>query len=205
MKPCKIGIVDDHILFAEGVSRIIGQKTEFELVFIQNTLDGLEDIIRSTFIDLLILDINVPPGNGLQKIEILKNNFQDIQILILTMYQPADIGLQMKDFTGDGYLLKISGKQIFEDAISSLANKIPYFDPNIIENTSEKQKDNPYIKLTKREKEIIALIAEGKTTKEIAAKLFLSELTIKTHRKNISEKLGSKGVADLLSKTSGMR
>ena len=205
MKVYKIGIVDDHVLFSEGISRIISQRADFSLSFSINTLEGLEEIIREQAIDILILDVNVPPGNGIQAIEPLKFAFPGLQIMILTMYQPSDIGLQIRNFTGDAYLLKISGKHIFEEALTSLTEHIPYFDPNIIETTIEAVKDNPYIKLTKREKEIIALIAEGKTSKEIAGKLYLSELTIKTHRKNISEKLGSKGVADLILKTTHMR
>jgi DNA-binding NarL/FixJ family response regulator len=205
MKIYKIGIVDDHVLFAEGISRIIAQKSNYHLSFISNTLENIHDIIHQHQLDVLILDVNVPPHNGIENIGGLKRRFPALQIMILTMYQPGDIGLTLRDFSGDAYVLKISGKHIFEAALANLMNCQPYFDPAIIDNYKEHTGGHATVKLTKREKEIISLIAAGKTSKEIAAELFLSELTIKTHRKNISEKLGTRGIAEMISKTSHIR
>jgi DNA-binding NarL/FixJ family response regulator len=206
MKIFKVGIADDHMLFADGISKLISPQNRFVLSFVTASAGELPDLIRHHNIDILILDVNIPPFNGLEQILPLKEQFPGLQIMILTMYQPIDIGLQMNQFFGDAYVLKISGKQIFEDALNHLAMNQPFFDPGIIEATgSDVHPSKQPAKLTRREKEIIALIAAGKTTKEIAAELFLSELTIKTHRKNISEKLGSRGIADLISKTSHFR
>ena len=205
MKIYKIGIADDHVLFAEGISRIISQKMEYHLSFITNTLENIHDTIQHHQIDILILDVNVPPHNGIEKIEGLKSRFPELQIMVLTMYQPGDIGLTLKDFSGDAYVLKISGKHIFEEALTNLINRLLYYDPAIVDDYKVSTEVQASVKLTKREKEIIALIAAGKTSKEIAADLFLSELTIKTHRKNISEKLGSRGIAEMISKTSHIR
>lgn len=110
----------------------------------------------------------------------------------------------MPALRSDAYVLKISGKHILEAAIESMKQNVVYFDPNIEIIQPVKDGFTTQLKLTKREKEIISMIALGKSTKEIASQLFLSELTIKTHRKNISEKLGSKGVADFISKSSGL-
>ncbi len=205
MKKNKIGIIDDHVLFAEGISNIITNNPLYELAFITNSVDELHRLISSNNIDILLLDINIPPHNGIEMISQLKSFYHNLKIMALTMYQPSDIGLKILQFKGDAYVLKISGKHILEEALLQLTKNERYLDPNIIVNIPIEDNFANNLKLTKREKEIIALIADGKTSKEIAAQLYLSELTIKTHRKNISEKLGSKGVADLISKTNQIR
>jgi len=114
------------------------------------------------------------------------------------------IGLNLNQFNGDAYVLKISGKQILEDAFKHLMKNQFYVDPNIVMNNTKTDSNIQKIKLTKREIEIVRLIVAGKTTKDIALELYLSELTIKTHRKNISEKMDSKGLADLIAKTKNL-
>jgi DNA-binding NarL/FixJ family response regulator len=143
----------------------------------------------------------MPPFNGRALIPRLKTEYPNIKIMILTMYQPMDIGLDIKEFNGDAYVLKISGKQILEEALSHLMNQQSYIDPNIVVPVENADTNKQKVKLTKREIEIVRLIVSGKTTKDIAQELYLSELTIKTHRKNISEKMDSKGLADLIAKT----
>ena len=201
MKKYKVGITDDHLLFAEGISNIIATKLDMELVFITGNADEMFMLLQQHQPDFLLLDVNLPPHNGIKLLHQLKKENEQLSIMILSMYQPIDIGLDIKNFEGDAYVLKISGKNILEDALESMKKGIQYFDPNIMQLTIVEDTFTSQLKLSKREKEIISLIALGKTSKEIAAMLFLSELTIKTHRKNISEKLGSKGVADLISKT----
>lgn len=204
MKKFKIGIVEDHLLFAEGISNLLLHHHKLQVAFISSSVNELFDRLGKEEIDLLILDINLPPYNGLDLINKIKKENKGLKIMILTMYQPIDIRLNMENFQGDAYVLKISGKQILEDAIMHIIDNQPYFDPNIIDYTLLASSSEQKLKLTKREKEIVKLIAEGKTTKEIASLLFLSELTIKTHRKNISEKLDSKGLADMISKSNNL-
>lgn len=200
MSTYNIGIADDHLLFAEGISNIICNKPNLKALFIVENIPLLVQQLAQHQIDLLILDINLPPDNGLQKIAWLKERYPQMKILILSMYQPADIQLDMQLFQGDAYVLKTSGKNVLEAAIVALQQQQPFVDPNIRAHTGiVEDAFTAQLKLTKREKEIISLIAEGKSTKEIADALYLSELTIKTHRKNISKKLGTKGVGDLVS------
>jgi DNA-binding NarL/FixJ family response regulator len=205
MKKYKIAITDDHLLFAEGISNLIANKPDMELAFIAASATEMFVLLQQHAVDFLILDINLPPYNGITLINQLKEEYRQIKIMILSMYQPTDIGLDLSGFKGDAYVLKISGKHILEAAIESMKEGKLYFDPNIEIIQPVKDSFTAQLKLTKREKEIISLIALGKSTKEIATQLFLSELTIKTHRKNISEKLGSKGVADFISKSSNLK
>jgi DNA-binding NarL/FixJ family response regulator len=201
MKVYKIGIVDDHLLFAEGISNIIANKNNLELSFIVSSVPLMYEAMQKHAIDFLFLDINLPPYNGIEVMNQLKQENEALKIMILSMYQPIDIGLDLLKFKGDAYLLKISGKNILEEALESMMLHKQYLDPNILNEEPISDLFTTKLKLSNREKEIISLIAIGKTSKEIANILFLSELTIKTHRKNISEKLGSKGIADFIAKS----
>ncbi|WP_316821889.1 response regulator transcription factor [Pedobacter gandavensis] len=203
MKIYNIGITDDHLLFAQGISNIIANRSDLHLTFVASSMPEMFELLAQEPVDFLLLDINLPPYNGLELLAQLKQEDKKMKIMILSMYQPADIGLDLTSFKGDAYVLKISGKDILEEAFDAMSKGILYFDPNIIRKPMQEDAFTHQLRLTKREKEIISLIALGKTSKEIAALLFLSELTIKTHRKNISEKLGTKNVVDLLAKISG--
>lgn len=205
MKKIKIAITDDHLLFAEGIANIISQQPGMELAFVTSSAATMFSLLKQQPVDILVLDINLSPYNGIELIGQLKQQYPELKIMILSMYQPTDIGLNLADFKGDAYVLKISGKHILEAALESIQQSVIYFDPNIVVIQPLKDAFTSQLRLTKREKEIISLIALGKSTRDIAAQLFLSELTIKTHRKNIHEKLGSKGVADLLSKTTQIK
>ena len=202
MKKYSIGITDDHLLFAEGISNMIANRADLNLSFVAATVPEMLAFLAQTPVDFLLLDVNLPPFNGLELLTELKQQYREMKIMILSMYQPADISLDLMTFKGDAYVLKISGKHILEEAFDAMSKGIIYLDPNIISKKTQEDAFTQQLRLTKREKEIISLIAAGKTSKEIAGLLFLSELTIKTHRKNISEKLGTNNVANLLSKLS---
>jgi DNA-binding NarL/FixJ family response regulator len=201
MKIYNIALVDDHLLFAEGIGNMLSGKPELNISFITSSVTEMFELLKCQSIDILLLDINMPPFNGKDLIPRLKTEYPNMKIMILTMYQPMDIGLDIKKFNGDAYVLKISGKQVLEEAIGHLINEQNYVDPNIVIPTVHADDSKQKVKLTKREIEIVRLIVAGKTTKDIAQELYLSELTIKTHRKNISEKMDSKGLADLIAKT----
>lgn len=203
MKIYNIGITDDHVLFAEGLSNIISRNPDLRLSFVAASVPEMFSLLRQHPIDFLLLDINLPPYNGLELLTKIKEEYRGLKIMILSMYQPSDIGLNPANFKGDAYVLKISGKNILEEAIEGMKKGVLYLDPNIIVAHTFEDSFTQQLRLTKREKEIISLIAIGKTSKEIAEALFVAELTIKTHRKNIGKKLGTKNVADLISKMNG--
>lgn len=205
MKKYKIGITDDHLLFAQGISNIIVDKPDMQLAFIAESAAQMFILLKQQPIDFLLLDINLAPYNGLELITQLKKEHRNIKIMILSMYQPTDIGLDLSSFKGDAYVLKISGKHILEAALESMKQNKVYLDPNIIIHKPLIDTFTAQLKLTRREKEIISLIALGKSTRDIAEQLFLSELTIKTHRKNISEKLGTKGIGEFVSKAASIK
>ena len=198
MKSMRTGILDDHPLFVEGLSAILSNYPWIDLVFRGENGASLRQFLQEQKLDLLFLDINLGKDNGIDLIEECKRHDHSMRIIILTTHQPADNGLDMSRFLGDAYMLKISGRKVLEEAIKKVCNGETYTDPNLT-IAPKKPAENPF-RLTKREYEIIELIRQGCTTREIAERLFLSELTIKTHRRNISEKLDSRNVAEMLSR-----
>jgi DNA-binding NarL/FixJ family response regulator len=198
MKAMRTGILDDHPLFVEGLSAILSNYPWIDLVFRGEDGVSLRQFLQEQKLDLLFLDINLGKENGIELAEACKRHSPAMRIIILSTHQPADIGLDMSSFLGDAYMLKISGRKVLEEAIKKVCNGETYIDPNLT-IAPKKPVENPF-RLTKREYEIIELIRQGCTTREIAERLFLSELTIKTHRRNISEKLDSRNVAEMLSR-----
>jgi hypothetical protein len=202
MRKINIGILDDHLLFSEAISDILKVKLIYDICFVTNSVEVTLSQIAMHKIDLIILDINIPPYNGLELIPKFKEICPDIQVLILTMHQPCDINLDLETFNGDGYMLKTSGKSVLDESISAILKGDKFIDPGVIKIDKEQAKNLKNSTLSKREIQIAKLIVDGKTTKQISTELFISELTIKTHRKNIAEKLKTNGITDFINKVS---
>jgi DNA-binding NarL/FixJ family response regulator len=201
MKKHNIAIADDHQLFTDGIAEFIGKIPEVKIVFTVNRSDQLQKKLVRRSVDILILDLNLHPDNGLQLIDPLREQYPNMKIFILSMYQPIDVDQDVAKMNADAYVLKTSGKEILIKALEAVIGNKKFIDPNL--NNQPKKEDvfTMTQKLTKREKDIVNLIAQGKSNKEIADALFLSELTVKTHRKNIKDKLGAKGKAELIFKS----
>jgi DNA-binding NarL/FixJ family response regulator len=149
------------------------------------------------------MDIGMPVMDGIEASRILKKEHPTIKILVLTMYAEQKHIKDMLKIGVDGYILKDSGKEEFLSATDALMNNETYFDKRVtavIMNSFQPQKkqQNTYTPLTDREKEIVKLVAEGKSTAEIASLIHLSSLTVETHRKNIYTKLGMNKIAGLV-------
>ncbi|WP_299670549.1 response regulator transcription factor [uncultured Polaribacter sp.] len=190
MNKIKIILVDDHKLFIEGISAILKKEEDIEILatFLdaQKALDKL-NVYKP---ELLITDISMPYMNGIEFIEKVKNRYPYLKILVVSMF-PQIIPRKMIH----GFILKDASSEDFIKAIRKIVlDEMSYF-------TTQK-KITPLInnKLTKREKEIVLLIAQEKTVNEIAENLFISRMTVETHKKNIFLKLNIKSNAGLIKK-----
>lgn len=201
MQITRVAIADDHRLFAEGIAGLIVSDPGYELSGIAASASELTALLSSRPADLLLLDINIPPDNGLMMLPKLKEQWPAMRVMALTMYRPADIGADPNSLPLDAWVLKTSGREVLQDALRTLRSGSRYIDPNIGDAAPVTDLFIGGLKLTKREKEIVALVAEGCSTREIAEKLYLSELTVRTHRRNISEKLGARGMSELIYKS----
>jgi DNA-binding NarL/FixJ family response regulator len=201
-QPVRIFIADDHPFFTEGVINAIKPYPQYTIIGTATNSKEVINFLLETQPDITILDLNMPGQNGLELIEIIKVKYPTIKILVLSMYMPADIKLQPKKAGIDAYVLKNSGTEILLTAIEALTQNKKYFDINIeVKNNHSEDGFSKVLKLSTREKEILAMIKTGNNTNAIATALFISELTVKTHRKNIMAKMGAKNVADLVNKS----
>jgi DNA-binding NarL/FixJ family response regulator len=194
-------LVDDHPFFTEGLTNALRSHPVYKVVA---SVQSGEEVMSAVFThepDMLVLDINLPGKNGLELLPALKQKFPALKIMILSMYMPADIRLQPEKEPIDAYVLKNSGTDILLAALESMQQNEKFIDPNI-QSTNHHGSDDfsRKLKLSSREVEILQLLKDGYSNKEVSQKLFLSELTVKTHRKNIMAKMGARNIADLLRK-----
>ncbi|QTE21502.1 response regulator transcription factor [Polaribacter cellanae] len=192
MHKIKIVLVDDHKLFLDGLSALLEKEKDIEIVDIFLDARTALEAIQINDIELLITDISMPNMNGMEFIEKIKKKHPNLKILVVSMFQQL-----ISNNMVDGFLLKDSSKEDFIKAIKEIVlNGNAYFKNNSDITIETINKSS----LTKREKEIVALIAKEKTVDEIANELFLSRMTIETHKKNIFLKLQVKTNAGLVRK-----
>ena len=188
-----IGIVDDHKMFLDGLISVLSYERDFEIAFAENTARDALVKIKENQPDIIITDISMPQMNGLEFIKILNKDFPAVKILVVSMFDNMQ---SIKDI--DGFLLKETDKQQLIDAISGIVLRNERHFNGISTDHSSLEFSKSI--LSKREKEIIRLIAKEFTTDEIAFKLNISKNTIETHRKNIFFKLQVKNIAGLIYK-----
>lgn len=196
-----IGIADDHKIFTESLSKLLFGTAQYHCSFSVSDGEDLLSLLPVHQPTILILDIHLPPHNGLAMIPKIRTVSPLTSILILSMHQPEEFQLTIKAFEGDGYLLKTCGKDTLESAIQTLVHsRQKFYSPDIKWHMPNPNDGSTSVALTRREKEIIKLVSAGKSSKEIAQELFISEHTVKTHRARIREKLGVSGVGNLINK-----
>ncbi|MDH4471506.1 MAG: response regulator transcription factor [Fluviicola sp.] len=199
----KIVIADDHQLIIDGIKSLLANENTVQIV---GEAKNGEELLRTGLLinpDLILMDLGMPIMDGIEASRKIKKDFPAIKILVLTTYADQKNIKEMLKIGVDGYLLKDAGKDQFIEAIHTIMNEKPYFDPRVtavVMKSLQPQKNNAntLTPLTLREKEIVRLIAEGKSTHEIAATIHLSLLTVETHRKNIYTKLGMNKIASLV-------
>jgi DNA-binding NarL/FixJ family response regulator len=199
----KVVIADDHQLIIDGIKSLLVNESTIQIV---GEAKNGEELLRNGLLmnpDLILMDLGMPVLDGIEASRRIKKDHPSIKILVLTTYADQKSIKEMLRIGVDGYLLKDAGKDQFIEAIHTIMNEKPYFDPRVtavVMNSLQPQKkqSSTLTPLTTREKEIVRLIAEGKSTHEIAAAIHLSLLTVETHRKNIYTKLGVNKIASLV-------
>lgn len=188
-----IALVDDHKMFSDGMISVLCQQEDFSILFAENNARSALERLKECVPDIIISDISMPDMNGIEFIKIVKEEYPDVKILVLSMFENLQTFENM-----DGYLLKETDKEELVKAIHTIV-----LENNKYFKTPKKEMDTfefRYSILSPREKEIIQLIANELTTGEIAEHLFISKATIETHRKNIFFKLQVKNIAGLIKK-----
>ena len=196
----KVIIVDDHKIVLDGIASMLQSEKDIDIVhLVQNGLDLIPKL-KEKEVDIVVLDVNMPEISGVELTEIIKNYFPNIKVLILSMYNKMSYIRKLIEKGVDGYVLKNKGKEELLFAIQSLYNGDEYFGAEVNKTlrASYRTKNvHGEVKLTRREKEILKLIANGDTTPIISEKLHIANSTVETHRRNLIEKTGvrnSKGL-----------
>jgi DNA-binding NarL/FixJ family response regulator len=200
----KILIADDHQLFREGLANLLASAPDIEVI--AQAKDGKDAMEKTLELkpDVVLIDIGMPQMNGIEATRQLKKEMPEVKIIAVSMHSDRQYVKGILEAGADGYLLKNctyhqltdaiksvhSGKKILSDDITDLVIK-GYLEPADIEADG-------FADLSEREVEILQLYAEGKSTREISEKLFISVKTVGTHKQHILEKLNLKNNADII-------
>ena len=199
-----IFIIDDHKMVIEGVELMLEQEEDFQLVGYSLTGEHGMEMLKSLPVDVLLLDINLPGLNGIEVCKIIRGSNTKLKIIALSMLKDSSLIKMMLKNGADGYVLKNAGRDEIVAAIRAVVAGKKYLDQEVNDiiissiTGHTTQKNNPFPSLSRREKEVLGLILDELTTKEIAEKLFISIGTVETHRRNMLAKVGARNTAGLV-------
>jgi len=199
---CHLIVADDHALFREGLKKVLEERADFKVV--GEAGDGAEllTLLGRLTPEIILLDISMPNLRGVDVIQEIKKTHPGTKILILTMLNDREFVYQALAMGADGYFLKKDAGPELVSAIDEIRKGrtyvSPYFSGQMAVDWEEVRRGVRKPALTVREREILKLIAEGKSNMEIGEALFISIFTVKRHRANIMEKLNLKNTSDLL-------
>ncbi|MCA1752233.1 MAG: response regulator [Cryomorphaceae bacterium] len=201
-KKIKLLIADDHRVLRDGLVLMLKDVPHIELAATAENGEEVLEIMESTAVDVLLMDIQMPVLDGFETAKIVAERFPKTKILTLSMHSERVYIERMHSAGIAGYLLKSAGKEEIIKAIKRVHGGEQYFSSEVtaalLSPSGNKQAAITSSELTRREREILGLIASGMTNPEIADKLCLSTDTIKTHRKNMMRKLDVNNTAGLV-------
>lgn len=203
----KVIIAEDHQSLIDGIESFFSYSDEIKIIGSANNGQELLSVLKKRKPDVIIMDIRMPIMNGIEATKQLKEIYPTINVLAFTMFDQPNAIKKMLKAGAIGYILKNSGLKIMLQAITSVSEGKEYFDPNVLisleknkeekEGTLEKGNQKKGV-LSKREKQILQLIIDGKTSVKISEVLFIAKTTVDKHRVNMMRKLGLTSQNDLL-------
>ncbi len=198
MNKMRILIADDHVIVREGLRTLLEAQPDMEVVV--EATDGEEAVSKTKEVqpDIVLMDITMPGMNGLEATRQIKEHCPDVRILALTMHESDEYFFKMLDVGASGYFVKGGSSAELVSALRAVWRGDVFLYPTMakkllsdyLQRVRTGHDKESYDGLTNREREIVKLIAEGQTNREIAERLVLSVATVQTHRANIMTKLG---------------
>lgn len=209
MAPFRILLADDHEVVRAGLRALLEEQNGWEVV--AEAVDGREAVDKASKLkpDVVVIDIAMPSLNGLEAVRQIVKAVPNTKVLVLTMYDSDPLIQQVLQAGARGYLLKSDAGRDLVSAIDALRRNKTFFTPKVSQMVLEGYLDKSpkerevegepeSLRLTSRQREIVQLLAEGKSSKEVAAVLGLSVKTAETHRANIMRKLDCHSVTELV-------
>lgn len=203
MNPIRILLVDDHALVRAGIRALIEGKPGIEVIAETGDGDEALRLIGELHPNLVLLDITISSLNGFEVLEQITKQYPQTRVIILTVHEGTEYAMRALRAGAAGYLPKSAATIELEDAISAVAEGGTYLSHEISQKTvfeyaQARTPQDLLASLTSRQREILKLIAEGQSTKEIGSNLNISVKTVESHRAKLGEKLGIHDVAGLV-------
>ncbi|MEN9569004.1 MAG: hypothetical protein RL172_235 [Bacteroidota bacterium] len=193
----KVFITDDHYMVIEGIRSLLQHEPAIEWMGHASNAESCLAYLRNQQPDVILMDINMPGQSGIDLCKAVKDKYPGIFIIGLSTFNQQSFIQKMMDNGASGYVLKNATQAELTAAITTVAKGQTYFSDEAA--AALRHISNTQIPvITRREKEVLGLIAEGLTNTEIAAKLFISQATVDTHRKNLLIKFQTKNTASLV-------
>ncbi|WP_375179995.1 response regulator transcription factor [Enterococcus rotai] len=200
-------IADDHAVVRSGLRLLL--ESQKGITVVGDAADGTEAflLLEKYPVDVVLMDMRMPPGeNGLQTTRRIKEHFPEIKTIILSMHDEEEYVRTALEYGAKGYILKSSQDTVLLEAIQQVINGNIAIDPLFGEyhkerwynNTDIAEKDAKYERLSKREREVLPLVALGYSNKEIAERLFISVKTVEVHKSHVMKKLEFEAFSELL-------
>lgn len=206
MKRIRILIVDDHAVVRAGIHLLLDSQSDLEVV--GEAQNGREGLVQAQKLkpDVVLMDIAMPEMGGVEATQAIKKTCPEAQVLALTMYEDPAFFFRILQAGASGYVIKGADPGELLDAIRVVAQNKAYLSPvltrklfdNYLLRLEVGEENDSYGKLTDRERDVLKLVGEGHTSREIAERLFISINTVERHRTNIMNKLGMHNKAELI-------
>lgn len=190
-----LAIAEDHQALIDGMKLLFKDEADIMIVGEANDGEALIELVKNKRPSIVITDIRMPKCDGIVATKIIKEKYPLTKVIAFSMFDQEEAIEQMKVAGASGYIMKNSSLQTLLDAIRSVARNETFFD-NAITARDEGSKET--IILSSREKEILRLVGEGKSSQEIADILTIGKATVDTHRKNLMKKINIKGRTELI-------
>jgi DNA-binding NarL/FixJ family response regulator len=207
MSALKIVIADDHDVVRRGLKSLLSDVPGWEVCAEANNGRQALDKVRQHKPNVAVMDVTMPELNGLEATRQIRKQFPDTEVLVLTMHESEQIAHEVLKAGARGYILKSDAGRDLVKAVEAVSKKQAFFTTRVTQMVSESnlreglgavEAGDIGSRLTPREREIVQLLAEGKSNKEVASALNISVKTVETHRTNIMRKLRFHSVGELV-------
>ena len=206
MKKIKIAIADDYKIFREGLKVSLAQDDGMQVIFEAENGEELISALESKKPDIVIMDLKMPIMDGMEATQIIRKKFNDVKVLVVSMYEDDKFIIHLMEIGANGYLLKNAEPDEIRKAIYAVCENGYYFNDlvnkallkKLVLKNNIKPSFNENIDLTERELEVLKLICEEKTAAEIAKQIFLSPRSVEGIRQRLIEKIGVRNTAGIV-------
>ena len=208
MTKIRLLLADDHPLIREGFRSLLNKNERFEIVGIAENGKELIELAGKELPDIILSDISMPVINGMEAIEQIRNLYPSIKSVVLTMHEEREYVINALRIGVQGYIIKNVERFDLEKAIITIFEGGKYFSPivtNILAESVARPEPQAISELTPREKEVLELVAQGHSTKQIADKLGIGTRTVESHRVNMLKKMKVNNTAELVRKAIEMK